>query len=150
ERGPAGADGRRQPPRREHPPARSSPSAQGSMIAGLPTTRIPVSRDIDIRRATRPAPSCDRGILTVSRSRRILTVFRSRGILTVLRRVWHAQAVVSLVGPDDYGGDQARAGEPCHLADGMDFRPGRPAGSYHRYGIGRPRQEVLAADGRVK
>jgi len=97
-----------------------------------------------------PAPSSDGGILTVSRNRGILIVSGDRGILTVLRRVWHAQAVVSLVGPDDHGGDQTRAGEPGHFADGMDFRPGRPAGSYHRYGIGRPRREVLAADGRVK
>ena len=120
------------------------------MIAGLPIIRTPVDRDIDILRATTPAPSRGRGILTVSRDCGILTVSCGSGILTVLRRIGHAQAVVSLVGPDDYGGNQARAGEPCHLADGMDLCPGRPAGSYHRHGIGRPRREVLAANGRVK
>ena len=62
----------------------------------------------------------------------------------------HAEALVGLVGPDEHGGDQARAGEPYHLADGMDLRPRRTPGRHHDDGVGCPGCEVLTADRGVK
>ena len=45
---------------------------------------------------------------------------------------------------------QACVGEPYHLADGMDLRPRRTSGGYHRDRVGGPRPEMVATEGRVE
>lgn len=60
--------------------------------------------------------------------------------------VYRADAIVGPVDPDEDGADQAHAGEPYHLPDGMDLRPRRPPGGDYDDGVIRPCRKVLSAE----
>ena len=50
-------------------------------------------------------------------------VARKAGLLNHFGRGGHAQGLVGAVGPAKHGGGQVRAGQPYHLADGVDPGP---------------------------
>ena len=106
---------------------------------GWPVPTAPRGRGITCRRDCPPA---------------VFPFGRDEGTLRIIsagsRRLCHAEALIGLVGPDENGGDQAHAGEPYHLTDGIDLRPRRPPSGHHGDGDGRPGREVLTADRRIR